>query len=466
MDYKKLISDFGIAVTAQGFNAAASTILTLVLPKLLGITDFGYWQLFIFYAGYVGFFHLGINDGVYLKKGGEDRSVIDKRDINSQFWLSTCIQVVFSALIMAIAVFGPFEESRSFVIFATGFLITINNAGLFLGYVFQAMNETRIFSVSVAVESIALLLGLIAMALAGISSFEPYVLLYCITKIIRLVYCISHSIIFFKSGLYTPTKTAIACLDSIRIGIKLMIANIAGSLILGIARFLIDMNWGVEDFSAVSFSLSITSFFMLFLSQASMVIFPSLRQSGTDSIKRFFELARNILNTVLPIVYLAYFPIVSILGLWLPDYSDSLFYFSFVFPLCVFEGKMDILCTTYLKVLRGEGQLLKINLVAVTVCFLLSVIAVYVMRSIELTLTIAVLVLGVRELYAEKLISEQLGTNIPAMSFCASLISVAFTIISLSLSPEAITAVYAILLLCYLVAFRKHIDSWARAQKK
>lgn len=50
-------------------------------------------------------------------------------------------------------------------------------------------------------------------------------------------------------------------LDSIRIGINLTIANIAGNLILGGGRFIIDRYWGIEDFGEVSFSLTLTNFF-------------------------------------------------------------------------------------------------------------------------------------------------------------------------------------------------------------
>ena len=66
------------AVFAQGLSTAVSVILTLLLPKVLGVAEFGYWQLFIFYLGYVGFFHFGINDGVYLIHGGETRDALDK----------------------------------------------------------------------------------------------------------------------------------------------------------------------------------------------------------------------------------------------------------------------------------------------------------------------------------------------------------------------------------------------------
>ena len=85
MNVKSLVKNAAIAFLAQGITLLISCITSLLVPKLLGVEEYGYWQLFVFYAGYVGFFHFGLNDGVYLLHGGESRDQIDKRSINSQF---------------------------------------------------------------------------------------------------------------------------------------------------------------------------------------------------------------------------------------------------------------------------------------------------------------------------------------------------------------------------------------------
>lgn len=221
-----------------------------------GVEGFGYWQLFIFYAGYIGFFHLGLNDGLHLVKGGELRSDIDKKDVNSQFVFSMITQLLMSAVVMLVALFAPLGGDRTFVVFMTGALITVNNAGTFFGFLYQAMGETKLFSVSVMVESLAILVGLLALMTAGITSYTPYVIIYFFAKIARLIYCFIHGVDFLKAGVYSSRYMIKACCSSISVGIKLMLANTAGSLILGFARFLIDTNWGVEVFSQVSLSLT------------------------------------------------------------------------------------------------------------------------------------------------------------------------------------------------------------------
>lgn len=64
----------------------------------------------------------------------------------------------------------------------------------------------------------------------------------------------------------------------------------------------------------------------------------------------------------MPGFLLVYMPLYYVLNLWLPQYKESLVYLIFLLPLCVYEGKMNLLCTTYFKVLRLEKNYLKLIL--------------------------------------------------------------------------------------------------------
>lgn len=42
----------------------AGLLVAFVLPKIIGVADYGYYKTFTLYATYVGLFHLGICDGI------------------------------------------------------------------------------------------------------------------------------------------------------------------------------------------------------------------------------------------------------------------------------------------------------------------------------------------------------------------------------------------------------------------
>lgn len=426
MNTRKLASDMVVAFFAQALSIASSVATTLILPKILGVESFGYWQLFLFYVSYIGFFHLGLNDGVYLIHGGKRRSEIRKKEINSQFAFSCFYQILFSIIISAIGIFGPFEEERRFVIFAASILLTINNAGAFLGYVFQAMNETKLFSKSIVVESAVLFSGLAVMLVLGIEDFKLYILLFCASKTIRLLFCIINAHDFIASGIEPLGRLIRQSIISISVGIKLLFANIAGQLILGVARFYVDLEWGIETFSIVSFSLSITTFFLMFLTQVSMVLFPHLKQSNKNSIETYYVLLRDSLAVLLPALYLLYPLISAVLNFWLPEYSQSIQLFIFLFPLCVFEGKMDIVCTTYFKVLRLEGKLLAITCWTLLASLAATLVGTYIFHSIIVILASIAFILGMRCLISERIVEAKLDVSHASVSWGTLIISIVF----------------------------------------
>ena len=69
--------------------------MSLLVPKMLGVEEFSYWQLFLFYLSYVGLFHFGITDGMYLKNGGLTYDEINKKEIGSQFWFLFILDFLF-----------------------------------------------------------------------------------------------------------------------------------------------------------------------------------------------------------------------------------------------------------------------------------------------------------------------------------------------------------------------------------
>ena len=144
MNYRSLAKNAGAAFLAQGVAMCLSVIQTLLVPKLLGTTQYGYWQLFIFYTSYVGFAHLGLNDGVYLIKGGQTRDVIDKKSGNSQFLFGLLYQSLFAAIILVLAVKGGFGPDREFVIICTGIFLLIQNAAYYLNIVINLMKDNMI----------------------------------------------------------------------------------------------------------------------------------------------------------------------------------------------------------------------------------------------------------------------------------------------------------------------------------
>lgn len=439
----KFIYNVLYAFLAQAVALALSVIMSLVVPKALGVTEYGYWQLFIFYSGYVGFFHFGLNDGLYLRLGGKEYTELDSELIGTQYKISIILETILSVGVIIISQIIIQDDDRFFVIMLTMLYAVVSNASMFLGYIFQAVNRTKIYSLSVIIDRIVVLISIVFLMILGVKSFQEFVIWYLIGKIISLLYCLLQAREIVFSKLCEIKRAFPEFWENISVGIKLTFANITSMLILGSGRLVIDRVWGIEAFGKFSLSISLTNFFLLFISQISMVLFPALRKVDEAKQRSIYKLTRNSLSIFLPIVFLCYVPIRELIGIWLPQYKESLFYLALLLPLCTFDGKMQLLCNTYLKVMRKETILLKNNFWACGVSLVLSIIGGYFIRNIYFIVISLVVAIAFRSIISELYLASLFEMSIVKDLLLELLLVILFMICSWNL--RGIQAFFAIL---------------------
>lgn len=454
MNFRSLANNTAFAFLSQFVSFLASVVTSLLVPKVFGVEEFGYWQLFIFYVSYVGFFSLGAIDGLYLIHGGESRDVIDKRGVISQYWLSVCYVTLFSLTVGLVGALLLFDGKRAEVLLFTSLYSIASHLAASLGIILQTMNETKAYSRSVMIDRGSFVILLVVPLFLRIDAFEIYTVLYIVAKLLCLLYCLYKMRDFMTVGLDSLPVTLQGVWRSIRVGIKLTVSNIASSLILGVARALIDAAWGIEVFGKVSFALSIVNFFLMFVSQASMVLFPALRQ-GTEAERRsFYRGIRDMMEVAFPGIYLLYFPAVWLLTLWLPQYEESMHYFAILLPMCAFDTKMDVCCTTYLKVLREERTLLRVNVVAVVVSTVLSLVGIYAFGSLDAVLLGVTACIVGRSLWSERHLDGRMCVPSTLVPLEEVALTVAFVALTLLAAPPVAICAYAALYLLYLFVNR------------
>ncbi|MCK1192653.1 hypothetical protein MXZ23_03430 [Streptococcus uberis] len=185
-----------------------------------------------------------------------------------------------------------------------------------------------------------------------------------------------------------------------------MLANIASMLILGIGRISIDSHWGIQAFGKISLALSLTNFFLLFIQQVSMVMFPALRRVDKEKLVKIFIQIREMLGLILPLIFVFYSPIYLILSHWLPEYSSSLKYMILLLPICTFDGKMQMLFNTYFKVTRNEAKLLFVNLISLLASIIFVFISVKIFDSFILVVCSMLLAVMIRSIISDLYFSK------------------------------------------------------------
>lgn len=406
------IKKFSYSLTSNLVSLLISSLVILVVPKIIGAEEYGYWQLYLFYSGYIGFFHFGWLDGIYLKYGGKKYKELDKDNLFSQFWILCGLQIIIS-IIFLISIFLIVNDTKKMIVFymvTICFVLVLPKTMLI--YILQATNRIKEYAVITIIDRIVYFVLIVCLLVFGYNKIELLLYADICGKLIALIYAIYYckDIVFRNFNLFRLDIKDIY--NNINIGIKLMFANVASMLIIGIVRYGIESIWDVATFGKISLSISISNMMMIFISAIGVIMFPMLRRINQNRLPDIYVILRNILVISILGILSLYYPIRYILVEWLPEYKESLNYMALLFPMCLYEGKMSLLINTYLKTLRKEKSMLLINIV--TVCFsaITTMIVIVRIKNLDLAVLSILLLLGFRAILAEVILSKTLNINV------------------------------------------------------
>ncbi|PIC77123.1 hypothetical protein CSV74_07575 [Sporosarcina sp. P19] len=404
----EFIKNYFYTLTSNLVSLLISTLVILVLPKLIGVEEYGYYQLYLFYSSYVGFMHFGWNDGIYLRYGGKEYKNLDKGLFFSQFYSFVFIQTGIAVIIIGTAILFLDSEEKTFIIQMTAICLFLVNTKNMLGFILQSTNRIKEYSQIILYDRILYCCLIIVFLIFGIRNVELLIISDLIGKLLSLSVAVYYckDIVFRKiSSFYFSFRES---LINIRVGIKLMLSNIASMLIIGTVRFGIERSWGVAVFGKVSLTLSISSLLMVFINALGIIMFPILRRTKEGNLEGIYIIMRNFLMVLLLGSLIIYYPLKIILVAWLPEYNDSLIYMILLFPLCVYEGKMALLINTYYKTLRKEKMLLGINVISLIISITTTVFIALVLKDLNVAVFSIFILIAIRCIIAEIILSKSL----------------------------------------------------------
>lgn len=443
---KNIVINSGYAIFSNLLSMVVSTLVILVVPKLIGVESYGYWQLYLFYVSYVGFFHFGWIDGIYLKYGGAHFEELDKEKFYSQFILYTLFQAMIALLIVGYGVIGTTDSDKRFIFEQLGITLLLTNLRFFVIYILQTTNRIKQSSAITILDRFLYAFLLIGFILVDISNYQMMIYVDVIARLVSLMYglylCRS---ILLKNASYFKLDIA-EIVDNIKVGSNLMLSNVASLLIIGIVRIGIERRWDIATFGKVSLTLSISNLMMIFINAVGVVIFPMLRRLEASKLPLLYKNLRNILMPLMLGVLILYYPLKLVLVNWLPHYTESIKYMVLIFPMAIYEGKMSLLINTYLKALRLEKYILRVNIQTVCLSLGLTLLATVLLKNLDVAIVSIVILLAFRCIVAENVVARELGIEVRKDSFLEVLLTIIF-IAAGWLLPSMISAI--IYIICY-----------------
>lgn len=393
----KFILNLSTTLFSQIFIMLVSVFLSFILPKFLSLNDYSLWQVFVFYSSYTGVFLLGINDGFIIKNAGKNYEDLSLKTISFKFYLSFLLELILGIIICIIIIIFNIR-SRLFIYISLVIYMIFQNSFALLGSYHQATNNNKLYSKACVFERIIFLLISGILLLFKLNNYFYFIIINLISIFLTMIYLFFKSKLLITLNISNIKKEFIDLFSDMQIGFKVMIANLSGTLIMGGCRMIIDNNWDVTMFGKVSLAISMLQLFLTFVNKAGIVLFPAMKSISLKKNKEIFKILYFLLVIITPLLLICYFPFKFLITIWLTNYIESIQFFSILIIVCIFESKMNLIYSTYLKMFRQENIYLLFNFLSAIIFLILSVLTLVFSLGIYILLLTVIISLSIRDL--------------------------------------------------------------------
>ena len=457
--FKVFLKNMFFSIFSNALNLVVTAATSLLIPLLLGssVVQYGYYQLYLFYIAYVGFFHFGLCDGVLLKEGGKEYSRLSPREYSFQLIALALFETLVSTLIIVFLNLKKVNDDYLFIGIAFGINLIVFLPRNLLAYILQATNRIKESSLITIIGRTIYLFSLIVFCLFGINNYKCFIIGDLIGKSVALIYAMYQCRDIVLSRPIELISGLTITLENISSGIKLMLASISGMVITGIVQMSIQTHWSIETYGEISLTLSLTNLVLTFISAIAIVLYPTLRRLSGDTAIGLYD---HIHSIIMPVLMMSLFfckPLQIVLLKIFPQYYEGLLFLPILFPVCIFSAKVSLLVQTYMQVFRMEKDILIINVVSIFVTLLFACSSVYIFNSLFLTVLTILISQIFRCVYAEYVLSKKIAINYRKSSFVEIVIVALFIICSVNNSVAQAMLFYSIIYAAYLVVNRKKI---------
>ena len=343
------VSLSNIAVLLSG------VLVGFLLPKIIGVTGYGYYKTYTLYATYVGMFHFGISDGIYLKYGGTNYEDLNRSKFRYYTRLFSCTELVLSILLASVSIMLLENENRFIFLFLSIYLVFHNLTNYFQVISqstsrFKELSSRNILQ-SACISMMVLLLWICHKFIAISVNYRDYIILYSgVVILLALWYLYTYRDIAFGK-VDKADRNYKDIIGFIASGFPLMLANLCTSLILTLDRQFVNILFDTETYAIYAFAYNMLALVTTATSAISTVLYPKLKQMDVAKLKKQYT---DYISVILCLIYgclCIYFPLNLFVNWFLPKYSSSLSVFRTIFPGLAISSAIMIVMHNYYKAL-------------------------------------------------------------------------------------------------------------------
>lgn len=440
-------------MVSQIIGLSLGILKSILLPIYLTVEDFGYWQIYLLYVGYLGMLSLGFNDGLLARYGKLNFDSLPTKKIGESIKVFMFFNLILTSLFLSYLYFYVEDEKKIVFYFVViNIPITILN-GIFL-FLLQSTNQIKKYSLYSIIDKSVLLFTILIILFFNSKNIYIIIVVDILSKLIQALLMYLNFKVLFSWKLSLTKSIFTEIIDNIKRGFFILLTNLVGMLLFGYGMFLIERFMSLSEYSNYSLSISTTNILLLFINAMAIVTFPYLSRINKDQLNNTILNIYRIVFYVSLIMIVAYFPIEFVIKNYLNEYKKVLSFLPYVFLAVVIQLKYNILLLPIAKLKKVESKLFKINLSLLLLNIVLTTLSVSIFNSISLVAISLFITMLIRNLITEKTILNNINHS-NSMIFTEILYYLIFLLAVFNLKFLTASVIY-IVFLVILFAYNYH----------
>lgn len=358
--------------SANFLQLIAGIIVGFVVPIILSIDSYANFKTYSLYISYMGFFHLGFIDGIYIKYGGKKKETLDKRYLKGEHNFLIIFELVVTIFLVMISFLN-----KNIILFLFAISILPAMVSSFHRYLNQATGEFSKYSKIMYNYTITYLILNIVLAL--IFKSENYIL-YCLTTFFaNIVSIFIYEIKFLME--YKNVKVIVSkedILNNIKTGFFILLGNLAVIGLFGIDKWFVKWFLSTEDFAYYSFAVSMLNIINVLFNAISITFYNYLFENNStekiDKLKKYLITLGGLASTT-------YFALSFIVNYFIKKYIPSLDIIAITFAVFPYMILINALYVNLYKVNKDEKHYFKVVVGILIISILYNVIALLVFHN-------------------------------------------------------------------------------------
>jgi O-antigen/teichoic acid export membrane protein len=354
-----------------------------IIPKFLGVQEYGYFRVFAFYSVYVGLLNFGFNEGILVRYGGYDYNMLPKKLFRTYFYALMAFQIFIC--IVGLTLLLTFTKDSN--MFFTGIFLLANTIILNLTNFFNNINQvTRkfgLFSKSLALTKGPFIIFTLALWAMDAKNHIFFIAALTLINVLVLVVNMAYTVDLIAG----PRQKLKECFFDIRknfsIGFFIMIGNHISPLMLGLGQMFVERIFPISDFALYSFGVCLLSLITTLSSAIPVVVYPYLARIDKRKINIMYERLERLTLIIFSVSLSSYFVLKLIVYEWLPDYKGAMIVTLLLFPTILFAAERGVVVDNCYKVLKLQKEYTLNNIISVGLATLFIGVAYYFFRTTD-----------------------------------------------------------------------------------